>query len=277
MLQVDISQNLKLLCGFEKSVSEVCRAININRQQFNKYLSGTSQPSPYNLQRICDHFRVQPAELYLPPAEFASRLQFRSGGGSQTRERQANRMLKRAFPGDRRALSRYLGYYLSHFHSFSWQGQILRSLVCVYEQDGMILTKTIERNKDPADDSLFLSKYNGYVSLLGNRIFAVEFQSLARDAIVETILHPAGRSELTLLRGVTFGLSSKHRNPYVSRTVWKYLGRTVDHRSAIKAAGLLPFHSSALDRQVVQILGDQPFPNEQLHYELERQEAPPPS
>ena len=132
----------------------------------------------------------------------------------------------------------------------------------------MILIKTIARNKDPVDGALYLSKYDGYVSLLGNRIFAIEFQSLAQDAIVETILYPTGRSQLTLLRGVTLDLSSKKRNPYVSPTVWKYLGRTVDLRAATKACGLLPIHSANLDRQIVQILSDTLFPSEHSHYDL---------
>lgn len=276
MHQTDFSQNLKLLCSFEKSVSDICRAIGINRQQFNKYLNGASRPSPYNLQRICDHFHIQSADLHLPQAEFADRMQFHTGGG-QTRERQAMRWLSGAFPGNRRALGRYLGYYLAHFHSFSWDGHILRSLVCIYERDGMILTKTIERNRDPVDGAFFLSKYDGYVSLLDNRLFAVEFQSLARDAIVETVLYPTGRSQLTMLRGVTFGLSSKQRNPYVSRTAWKFLGRSVDHRLALKACGLVPIRSADLDRQIVQILGDKPLPNERLHYDLEPHGAPPAS
>ena len=144
----------------------------------------------------------------------------------------------------------------------------MRLLTCVYEQDGMILIKSITRNKDPVHGALYLSKYDGYVSLLGNRIFVVEFQSLAQDAIVETILHPTGRSQLTLLRGVTLDLSSKKRNPYVSPIVWKYLGRTIDHRSALKACGLLPIHSANLDRKIVQILGDTPFPSEHPYYDL---------
>lgn len=263
--------NLKLLCSYEKSVSEVCRAVGINRQQFSKYLEGINQPSPRNLRRICEHFQIQPTELQLPTAEFADRMQFRFSGRHLSKELQPSRMLRRAFPGDRRMLNRYLGYYLTHYHSISWGGYILRILTCVYEQDGMVLTKTIDRVKDPFDGALFLSKYDGYVSLLGNRIFAVEFQSLARDAIVETVLYPAGRGELTLLRGVTFGVSSKLRNPYVARAVWKYLGRTVDHRAAIRAVGLLPIHSTLLDRRVLQILGEKPFANEELHYNLEAQ------
>ena len=92
---MDIAQNLKLLCSFEKSISQVCRAIGINRQQFSKYLSGASQPSAYNLNQICDHFSIRPADLYLPadelqtawsiaqagPAAIAVRCQIRYSGG----------------------------------------------------------------------------------------------------------------------------------------------------------------------------------------------------
>lgn len=265
----DFTDNLRLLCSFEKSVAAVCRAVNINRQQFTKYLNGENHPSPNNLHKICNHFGVPRAELYLPAIEFAERMQFRASGTRRSYQPNSRRILDHAFPGDLRALRRYLGYYMTHYHSISWSGYILRTLTCVYEEDGMILTKTIDRVKDPFDGALFLSKYDGYVSLLGNRIFAVEFQSLAQDAIVETVLYPAGRGQLTMLRGVTFGVSSKHRNPYISRAIWKYLGRTVDHRTAIRAAGLLPIHSPLLDRRVLQILGEQPFANEHLHYDME--------
>ena len=168
-------------------------------------------------------------------------------------------MLRRAFPGDRRGLTRYLGFYLSHFHSFSWSGYVLRSLICVHEQDGMICSTTVERNRDPVDGALYRSKYHGYLSLLGNRIFVPEFESLARDAIVETVLYPAGRSQLTLLRGVTFGISSKQRNPYVSRVVWKFLGTTVDYRAALKATGLISIENNALDPAILRIIGDRPL------------------
>lgn len=266
---LDLSENLRLLCSHEKSTSEVCRAIGINRQQFGKYLVGTSRPSRHNLKRICDHFGILPTDLFLPHDEFASRIEFRSSALTDTQGKGMQRMLRRAFPGDRRGLSRYLGFYLSHFHSFSWNGYILRSLVCVYEQDGMICSRTIERNRDPEEGTLYRSKYNGYLTLLGNRIFVSEFESLAQDAIVETVLYPAGRSQLTLLRGITFGVSSKQRNPYVSRVVWKFLGTTVDYRAALRATGLVPIRGNKVDPAILRIIGEQPFPNDQLHYDLE--------
>ena len=258
MAQSDFARNLKLLCSFEKSVSDVCRSVGINRQQFSKYLNGTNLPSQHNLRRICDHFDVQAAELHLPWVEFSERQEFRSPGRGRGDRPRSLRHLLRAFPGDLRMLRRYLGYYMTYYHSLSWSGYVLRTLTCVYEQDGSVQTKTIDRVKDPFDGTLFLSKYDGYVSFLGNRIFVVEFQSLAQDAIVETVLHPAGRSQLSSLHGATIGISSRHRNPYYSGVVWKYLGRTIDHRKALRAIGLIPVNSRSLDRRILQSLGDRP-------------------
>ncbi len=45
----DFSQNLRLLCRYYKSVAMVCRSLDINRQQFNKYLGAQAAPrsSPF--------------------------------------------------------------------------------------------------------------------------------------------------------------------------------------------------------------------------------------
>ncbi|MGI9463617.1 MAG: hypothetical protein ACR2OM_06745, partial [Aestuariivirgaceae bacterium] len=199
----------------------------------------------------------------------SDRMHFRSSRASRAAVVPRSQPLAGAFPGDRAQLRKYLGYYITHCHSFSWDGHILRAVTHVYEKDGMICSKTIERIRDPAEGALYLSKYDGQLSLLGNRLFVVEHQSLANDAIVETVLHPAARSQLTLLRGVTFGLSSKQRNPYVSRCVWKYLGTNIDMRIALATAGLLPVAGKDIDPKIARILGNRPFPNDLLHYNLE--------
>ncbi len=58
-----LGPNLKLACSHYRSISEVCRQLSINRAQFNKYLSGQSQPTAYNLKRIGDFFGVEDYEL----------------------------------------------------------------------------------------------------------------------------------------------------------------------------------------------------------------------
>src|SRR5690606_31389387 len=182
----DFAANLRLLCSTEPSVSAVCRGIGINRQQFNKYLNGTSQPSAANLRRIALHFGIRPVELMLPPEEFemrpsvSDRIHDGAHGASGTTE------FDSAFEGQTIALRRYLGYYLSYFLTESWDNSVICALVRLDVRNGRVRCKSLERSVDPEDGSLYLSKYDGWVAMLGNRIFVMEFQSLARDALVET-------------------------------------------------------------------------------------------
>lgn len=62
--------NLALLCGYHKSIAEVCRRLGLNRQQFNKYLAGKSPPSRRTMRMICDFLGATEAELLSDPAHF---------------------------------------------------------------------------------------------------------------------------------------------------------------------------------------------------------------
>ncbi|MEP5151884.1 helix-turn-helix transcriptional regulator [Planktotalea sp.] len=61
-------QNLRKLSQAYPSVSEVCRQIDINRAQFNRYLNGESYPRPDMLARICDFFGTD-ARILTNPIE----------------------------------------------------------------------------------------------------------------------------------------------------------------------------------------------------------------
>ncbi len=263
------SQNLRLLCDFEHSVSDACREMNINRQQFSKYLSGLSRPSARNLNKICNHFNVRQADLYLPALEFANSEIIESRRLGLTGQVTAGPAYRAAFNGHTRNLSRYLGYYLCYFYSFSWRDQIICALTHMYHRDGQICTRTIERCRDLDDNNLYLSKYDGQVAYLGNKIFVSEYQSLARDAIVETVLHPVGRSQLNYLRGVTFGLSSRQRNPYMSRTVWRYLGNNIELKVAMKSVGLFLPSARLIDPKILQILGEPNVRGAEFQFDME--------
>ena len=66
----DFPANLRLLTNHYKSVAEVCRRLDINRSQFNKYLNGSSSPSHHILHAICEFFGVEEREITLPHPEF---------------------------------------------------------------------------------------------------------------------------------------------------------------------------------------------------------------
>jgi hypothetical protein len=82
----------------------------------------------------------------------------------------------------------------------------------------------------------------------------LEFQHLARDALVETVLYPVGRGQLTYLRGVTFGITSRQRTPFTSPIVWRYLGSNIDLRTAMLKVGRYSLNSPQLDRRALAIL-----------------------
>jgi len=42
--QVEFCENLRFACGYYRSVAEVCRKLEINRAQFNRYLNGSTTP-----------------------------------------------------------------------------------------------------------------------------------------------------------------------------------------------------------------------------------------
>lgn len=59
-----LSANLSRLCEGEQSIAAVCRSAKINRQQFNRYLSGDAIPNERNLGKICGYFGVSADDLF---------------------------------------------------------------------------------------------------------------------------------------------------------------------------------------------------------------------
>ena len=63
-----LAHNLRKLCAQEPSISSVCRTLDINRQQFNNYLSGRNLPNEVVVRQLCNFFEISPYQLFLPPA-----------------------------------------------------------------------------------------------------------------------------------------------------------------------------------------------------------------
>ncbi|MBZ9742145.1 MULTISPECIES: helix-turn-helix domain-containing protein [unclassified Mesorhizobium] len=68
----NLAANLRRLVGSHPSVSAVCRGLNMNRSQFERYLQGKSLPNRATARLICDYFRIDEDELYRAPEAAAS-------------------------------------------------------------------------------------------------------------------------------------------------------------------------------------------------------------
>jgi transcriptional regulator with XRE-family HTH domain len=68
-LRLNMAKNLRRLTSRIGSANYVCRELDINRQQYEKYLKGRSLPSAATLKRICSYFNISEEELFAEDLE----------------------------------------------------------------------------------------------------------------------------------------------------------------------------------------------------------------
>lgn len=243
------ARNLKLACSMRPSISHLCRAIGINRQQFNRYINGHALPSAHNRLRIAAAFGLDPADFELPEAGFRARL------GRRRPEAATGDPLSDAYPGDLAALSRYLGFYQTWYVSLSWPGYVVCSCTHLREEDGRVVVTSLERIEDPGSGISQRSRYVGLAAFRRQRIFVTERTRGEAPTFGQTILMPFEIHQRLYLRGMTMGVSWRNDNlPYASRLIWRYHGHETDRRALIARCGIYPVASGELPSAVAGFL-----------------------
>jgi transcriptional regulator with XRE-family HTH domain len=250
--EVAIAANLRRLCSLYASVSDVSRKVGINRQQFNKYLAGTSFPSLRNLRRITDFFGVDEFEILLPPDEFAQKVL-----PQQARMVRPPAAMPDFLPSppetSQAFLAPYCGYYYVYFHTPVWSNHIVRALTRIHQADGRTATRTIERLREVRVRGRAgpVQKFRGNVSQVVDRLCILEYETLVKELVSMTFLYPSHRHALRLLTGVMVGVASGgSRQPFASRVVYEFIGQTIDGREALGACGLFSPDDDAVPEEI---------------------------
>jgi transcriptional regulator with XRE-family HTH domain len=240
MQSEDFAKNLLTLCKSYRSISEVCRLTGVNRQQFGRYLNGTYRPSRHNLWLICDALGVQESDLMLPAADFKTLFDSKALGVHRSK----GASWLRKYPeipvtSSDPSLRKYLGWYHSYSYSFGWPNWVIRSLVSVHEHQGRVVSKRIERVRDPIYGERFVYKFDGTVSLNSERLFIIEKDSLLNSGFTLKVLFCTHRSHVNFLMGLVTGTSMRTDNiPTSARVMLEYLGRTVDAKAELRKCGM---------------------------------------
>ena len=215
MSVADFPQNLRLLCSYGRSVSDVCRRAGINRHQFERYLTGAATPSLRTLRRICDFFGLEDHEIFLDRAPFAAQ--------------------------------RYVGFYHLYYQPDRLVPEIHRCLMRIALSDRCLVTKTLERYPKGSAGLPSAVKYSGVLLLRGNKLIVMERQVNASDSTFFSIVDGTGYSELTYLSGISLGISPDgSRTTYSLRIVWHYLGTEISIRRRLAQCGQIPLDSPEL-------------------------------
>lgn len=260
----DFPRNLRLLCSYYKSIAEVCRRLNINRPQFNRYLSGRSMPSANTMRRFCDFFGVEEHEILMPHSQFQRLIQVRPSSATPEEvglpeTEHIEHIGKLGNPG----LDKYLGYYFEYHISMACPGKLLRMLVCLERQDDKIYYQRTERLKESPHEKTYHGVYLGMANFLTDRIFMVDYESLTGHEITQTILFPTFKNRVSRLTGMKLGVSgSGERMPCAARVMYEYLGQSVDVRRALALCGLYDLDSPEIEDSIKKAVTNDIAPGE---------------
>jgi transcriptional regulator with XRE-family HTH domain len=246
------AENLRLLCSHYASVAEVCRRIGINRQQFNKYLSGASAPSLHTLRRICDFFGVEEGEVFLPAHEFAGIVRVKAGAPSDALAATIEQVTAR-FSDSQAKLRKYCGHYFAYMRTPAYPGMILRYFAVVFQRGERTYAKAIERLIDKRNPEFggYISKYQSLVLHAEDRIYLMDHNPLSHQVFALTVIYPSHRTRVHLLSGLGISVSGgPGRQAFATRMVFEYLGESTKLRESIAACGLYPEDSDELDATI---------------------------
>ncbi|MEM7222097.1 MAG: helix-turn-helix transcriptional regulator [Pseudomonadota bacterium] len=254
MRRNNLAENLRMLCGHYRSVAEVCRRVGINRQQFNKYLSGASQPSVHTLRRLCDFFGLDESEILLPTGELSQIVALRREPPAVASALSATIEKVATGHGDsQQKLQRYCGYYAAYMCTPAYPGRILRYLQAIYQKEDHTYGKAIERlvDKSGRPDDGYISKYLSLVLHSQDRIYLFDHSPQSHQVFALSVLYPSHRTRLHLLTGLGIAVSGgPGRQAFATRMVFEYLGETTDLRAAVAACGLYPEDSDQIEESI---------------------------
>ena len=224
----------------------------MNRQQFNKYLSGKIYPSKHNLNRICQFFKLSEEQLSLAPSAFDLIIAESFQHDVEPTVSEIEKLID-TLPDYAETLARYEGYYYSHFHALGFPGHLVRSLVHIYRVNDRFYSNNTEHlwDKEKNDSHRNRFKYKGVVLYLGDRIFITEVETLTRTAMCHTILFPSYRNIIDTLSGITTGVGSINSHmPKATRVEYQFLGKQVDLREALKGCGIFNLESDQITSDI---------------------------
>lgn len=261
--QADFSANLRHLCDQQGSISHICRKIQINRQQFNKYLAGRHLPSTANIRAIADHFGLSPELLFSPQEEFRTLIDgnFFDAFNRMRAQPEVTSFLSTVMSTSESVEDSLLGVYDRYHFSSIYPRRILRASFCIYRGPDLLQHVYVEHfpNPDDKDKTAYRFKYQGFVLPIAGRIFTVDFEALQRNEMTFGIFSPVQRNTKSLMFGITSGIAATmYRQPFSTRLALHYRRPGLLSRDDLAQTTALDFNDPEIPREVREYLGDEP-------------------
>lgn len=249
----NISLNLSYLASRFSSIAEFCRALSINRQQFNKYAAGQHVPARKIIQRIAQYFVIEPEALLLPLVELKKKL-----GNNDIAlpfDLSDAPVLTDTFPLIAKSLeagSNLPGVYYKFHNCPLNKGTILKSIVWIYCKSNSLRYVTLERFASVDTGKLeYTFTYHGICTVLADRIFMVDIESKLMNEISTTILSQQHRRPNRFFYGLYTGVAAtSSRVPFSTRAAFQYVSSEKLQRHHLYDAAILDPESTSIPLEV---------------------------
>ena len=171
------ADRLTELCKTKPSVSSVARDLDINRQQFARYISGESLPRQAINQKIADYFGVNPGELHSDQSIIGRN---NASLTSTTTGEAMRAMLDGAAVRPITNADLEPGFYWQYKLLLRMPGKVVKSLVMITNKDGVYRYKR-------RSSVIYNSQLNGSVKNTFNGVFFKQNGFLVMADVGETL------------------------------------------------------------------------------------------
>ncbi len=220
-VRAQFGKNLRLLCAAQPSVSEVCRQLEINRAQFNRYLNGESYPRPDMLVRICEFFDTD-ARILTDPLDS---IETSSGDLLSHPEIKDYSAVERTRVSEDDLPS---GFYRLSRQSFLFPERYIMALLFIYRKDGWTFLKGSEAPQSLKAQGLPMHpqarQFKGYVQKIEGGIAAMVSR---QNALTYTFnfISPVASFERNFWQGYsTRTVNEAINTKRATRIVYEHLG-----------------------------------------------------
>ena len=253
------TENIRRLVRARGNISQVCRRLGINRQQFNKYLTGQHLPSQRNLNQICAFFGVSFTELISPDMQVPETLhpsEYLQGYKAFSSLGMIQDLIGRS---DRRRLRQFEGVYEKYHYSSIYRGDIVRAVTQIGPYEDIYVYSNLERfpNKDDPKKHDYVFKYHGIVFLIDERLFMMDIERIQKNELTFSIYTPIARNPVRFFFGVTSGVASNlYREPYSSRSVLDFRGAVPSTKNALRRATVVTPDDPSIPAEALEYLNN---------------------
>lgn len=257
MTETPLSLNLRLLTGYAPSVSAICRAAEVNRTQFHRYLAGQGEPSLRSLRRICDYFGVEEHEILKDTESFREIIRLRPPRIGQVMD-PFQAIQTRLTEGDGSA-SVALGYYHMVFRPDPRTDLYYRNLLRLSETPRGLVIKQVERYPSPAISLPRRMVYEGTAFLRHGKLFAQVQERKHRRSTWMLVLTVGDFASPKLLRGQAVGCEPEGISGISTfPLVFMHLGERPSLRAALSDCGYFKSDEIRLSAEIDMVLRARP-------------------